>query len=68
MYERRKGIKANATNPLDYFAGPIGANYTEQMQWRDAVTGKLLAASDYFSPMIPELFFFYFSEQKVPFP
>lgn len=23
------------------------------MQWRDAATGKLLAASDYFSPMIP---------------
>jgi hypothetical protein len=28
--------------------GPIGANYKEQMQWRDAATGKLLAASDFF--------------------
>jgi hypothetical protein len=46
-------IKTNVTNPLNYFAGPIGANYTEQIQWRDAATGKLLAASDYFSPMIP---------------
>jgi hypothetical protein len=46
-------VLTNVTNPLDYFAGPIGANYTEQIQWRDAATGKLLAASDYFSPMIP---------------
>jgi hypothetical protein len=28
--------------------GPIGANYNEQIQWRDAATGKLLAASDFF--------------------
>jgi hypothetical protein len=27
---------------------PIGANYVEQIQWRDAATGKLLAASDFF--------------------
>jgi len=27
-------------------------SYTEQVQWRDAATGKLLAASDYFGPMI----------------
>jgi hypothetical protein len=46
-------ILTNVTNPLDYFAGPVGANYTEQIQWRDADTGKLLAASDYFNPMIP---------------
>jgi hypothetical protein len=46
-------IQTNVTNPLHYNAGPIGANYKEQMQWRDANTGKLLAASDYFSPMIP---------------
>ena len=31
--------------------GPEGANYTEQLLWRDAATGKLLAASDYFFPM-----------------
>ena len=51
-----KGLKlcscTNVTNPLDYKVGPIGANYKEQIQWRDASTGKLLAASDYFSPMI----------------
>ncbi len=41
------------TNPLDYNAGPIGANYKEQMQWREADTGRLLAASDFFAPMIP---------------
>lgn len=45
-------ILTNVTNPLDYKVGPIGANYKEQIQWRDASTGKLLAASDYFSPMI----------------
>ncbi|HEX2472680.1 MAG TPA: hypothetical protein VHJ59_08015, partial [Nitrososphaera sp.] len=27
---------------------PEGANYAEQIQWRDADTGKLLAASDFF--------------------
>lgn len=27
---------------------PIGANYVEQIQWRDAASGKLLAASDFF--------------------
>lgn len=47
-------IKTNVSNPLDYFPGPIGANYTEQLQWRDAATGRLLAATDYFSPMIFE--------------
>ena len=46
-------INTNVTNPLEYNAGPIGANYEEQMIWRDADTGKLLASSDYFSPMIP---------------
>jgi hypothetical protein len=45
-------ILTNITNPLDYNVGPIGANYKEQIQWRDANTGKLLAVSDYFSPMI----------------
>lgn len=28
--------------------GPKGANYVEQIQWRDAASGKLLAASDFF--------------------
>jgi hypothetical protein len=45
-------ISTNITNPLDLQVGPKGANYVEQIQWRDAATGKLLAASDFFSPMI----------------
>jgi hypothetical protein len=46
-------IISNVTNPLDLKPGPVGANYKEQVQWRDAATGKLLAASDFFSPMVP---------------
>jgi len=45
-------ISSNITNPLDLQVGPKGANYVEQIQWRNADTGKLLAASDFFSPMI----------------
>ncbi|MFL6488408.1 MAG: hypothetical protein ACJ70V_02180 [Nitrososphaera sp.] len=45
-------ISSNITNPLDLQSGPVGANYVEQVVWRDADTGKLLAASDYFSPMV----------------
>lgn len=29
----------------------MGANYVEPVVWRDAGTGRQLAASDYFSPM-----------------
>ena len=39
-------------NPLYWDSGPVGAKYTEQVQWRDAATGKLLASSDYYSPMV----------------
>lgn len=46
-------IASNVTNPVDLQSGPKGVNYVEQIQWRDAATGKLLAASDYFSPMSP---------------
>jgi len=35
---------------LNLVPGPKGNNYKEQVQWRDAATGKLLAASDYFGP------------------
>ncbi len=38
------------TDPTKYDYGPSGANFTEQYQWRDANTGKLLAASDYYPP------------------
>lgn len=44
-------ISSNVTNPLDLQSGPKGVNYKEQIQWRDAPTGKLLAASDFFSQM-----------------
>jgi hypothetical protein len=44
------GVTQNATK-LD--SGPVGANYMEQIQWRDANTGKLLAASDFFPPSNP---------------
>jgi hypothetical protein len=38
-------------NESDIQPGPINASYTEQVMWRDAETGKLLAASDFFTPM-----------------
>lgn len=44
-------ILSNVTNPVDLQSGPKGANYIEQIVWRDANTGRQLAASDYFSPM-----------------
>jgi hypothetical protein len=40
-------VTQNATK-LD--SGPEGANCVEQILWRDANTGKLLAASDFFPP------------------
>jgi hypothetical protein len=43
-------VTQNATK-LD--SGPVGANYVEQIQWRDANTGKLPAASDFFPPSNP---------------
>ena len=45
-------ISTNEPDPAALDVGPIGANYVEQIQWREASTGKLLAASDFFSPMI----------------
>jgi DNA-binding beta-propeller fold protein YncE len=41
---------ADAGDPAKLNPGPEDANYTEQIQWRDAETGKLLAASDFYSP------------------
>ena len=46
-------MKSTVTDPLQLNPGPVGANYTEQYQWRDARTGKLLAASDYYAPVAP---------------
>lgn len=45
------GTNMKVTNESDIEAGPKDPTYTEQVMWRDAATGKLLAASDYFSPM-----------------
>jgi hypothetical protein len=45
-------VSTNVTKPSEWVSGPVGANYKEQIQWRDAATGKLLAESDFFSPMI----------------
>lgn len=45
-------ISSNNTDPGNYIQGPVGANYVEQVQWRDTATGKLLAASDFFGPMV----------------
>jgi hypothetical protein len=37
-------------NVSQLYPWPNGENYKEQIQWRDAATGKLLAASDFFPP------------------
>jgi hypothetical protein len=42
----RKNVRAE---PMA--AAVFTANYTEQVTWRDAATGRLLAESDYFEPM-----------------
>jgi hypothetical protein len=44
-------ISSNITDPAALEVGPKGVNYVEQIQWREAATCKLLAASDFFSPM-----------------
>jgi hypothetical protein len=46
-------VNTNMSSPVtqnvsEMEPGPIGANYKEQIQWRDAETGRLLAASDFF--------------------
>ncbi|HEX6281829.1 MAG TPA: hypothetical protein VFZ67_06335 [Nitrososphaera sp.] len=47
-------MASNVTqNWIELRPGPEGANYVEQIQWRDATTGELLAASDFFSPTAP---------------
>jgi hypothetical protein len=32
--------------------GPVGANYKEQLLWRDASTGKLLASGEFYGPQV----------------
>ena len=48
-------VNTNISSPVTQNASEINgwadnANHVEQMQWRDAATGKLLAASDFFPP------------------
>jgi hypothetical protein len=51
--EKRVFVNTNMSSPVTQNVSemnpwPDGANYLEQIQWRDADTGKLLAASDFF--------------------
>jgi hypothetical protein len=52
--DRRVFVNTNMnpviTDPSKINAGPEGANYHDQIQWRDARNGKLLAASAYYPP------------------
>jgi len=41
----KPGVPVTKLNP-----GPRGASYTEQIQWRSAATGRLLARSAYYPP------------------
>jgi hypothetical protein len=46
-------VNTNMSSPVtqnvsEMYPWPDGANYVEQIQWRDADSGKLLAASDFF--------------------
>lgn len=43
-------VLPHVANSVNQVPGPKGVNYKEQVQWRDPASGKLLAASDYFSP------------------
>ena len=45
-------ILSNVTNPVDLQSGPKGANYLEQIVWRDADTGRQLAASRLLQPHV----------------
>ncbi|MFF9179237.1 hypothetical protein [Streptomyces sp. NPDC014793] len=56
--DKRVFVNANAhsnteTDPTKFDYGPVGANYMDQIQWRDTRTGKLLAASDFYPPSNP---------------
>jgi hypothetical protein len=45
------GTNMHPGTTISQMANNPPPNYTEQVQWRDAATGKLLTASDYFSGM-----------------
>jgi len=47
----KRVIVGSNINPSDTMEEIEKSNYTEQIVWRDTVTGKTLAQSDYFSPM-----------------
>jgi hypothetical protein len=46
-------ITSDEPNPVKWNWGPEGANYEEQIIWRDATTGKALAATEFYSPQVP---------------
>jgi hypothetical protein len=45
------GTNMKVENESEIQPGPINASCTEQVMWRYAETGRLLAASDFFTPM-----------------
>jgi hypothetical protein len=52
--DKRILLLTNIKLPLEIEPIPLAvekSNYTEQLTWRDAVTGKLLAESDFFEPL-----------------
>ncbi len=52
--DKRVLVLTNARLPVDIEPVPVAlktADYSEQVTWRDAATGKLLAASDFFEPL-----------------
>ena len=52
--DKRVLVLTNIKLPVEDRADPAGgekSNYTEQLTWRDAATGKMLAESDFFEPL-----------------
>jgi len=52
--DKRVLLLTNIRLPLEIEPIPLAiemSNYAEQLTWRDAATGKILAASDYFEPL-----------------
>lgn len=52
--DKRVLLLTNIKLPLEFEPIPLAverSNYTEQLTWRDAATGKVLAESDFFEPL-----------------
>ncbi|NRG16094.1 hypothetical protein HPQ64_00145 [Rhizobiales bacterium] len=53
---KRVLVLTNIKLPIEAEPIPVvvqKSDYTEQLTWRDAATGKILAASDFFEPLTP---------------